>query len=300
MIVEALLRLLLAIHKQEPIKGNILTLGKQTIGIPKERILQIFKEQGVEVNPNFDMAQAEKDQSTRCRRDFSIDDASLYKMLGDDIHYHAMDVSDYENASMIHNLNDPIPKEWENKFDFIIDGSTFDHLVDLKTALANVVKLLKPGGRVFQCNTASNYANAGYLCFSADYFYDYYTLNKFADCRTYFGESYSTIGQNWLLHEFKYPDPKEKGYNIFRLSPFYTMVFVIARKGEDSTFDKIPTQICYRNKKDYPLYEQKLLAQPLPIRTISVKQTDFPMICRLKMKLLRKPCKESYEYVGWV
>ncbi|MEL7114711.1 MAG: methyltransferase [Pseudomonadota bacterium] len=59
----------------------------------------------------------------------------------------SMDFSDYEGASILQDLNKPIPDHLEQQFDFIFDGGTIEHVFNVPQALENVFRMLKPGGR---------------------------------------------------------------------------------------------------------------------------------------------------------
>jgi hypothetical protein len=52
----------------------VLSLGKQSIALPLERILQIFDDQDCKINPNLDLDKIKMDESTRFRNEKSIDD----------------------------------------------------------------------------------------------------------------------------------------------------------------------------------------------------------------------------------
>lgn len=302
MLVETLIKLLVAEHKKSPITGNILTLGKQTVGTPLSKILQIFHEQDCDINPTFNLEDVKFDQSTRIRSDHSIDDLDFFRLFGD-VNYQTMDVSKYEQASILHNLNEPIPPELQGQFDFIIDGGTFDHLFDIKTAFSNVVQLLKPGGRVFQWNAASNYGNAGYISFSADFFYDYYALNRFADCRTYFAQNNDIGGENWYLSEFI---PPGGPYGHFKPSYFYVMVIVMAKKGIHSTYDRMPIQLQYRDevlkeeyKRNIEEFESRKGTSLTP-KPIKLSQVKIPLQYKLIHAWEPKSDPHVYKPIGWL
>jgi len=163
-----------------------------------------------------------------------------------------MDVSHYEGADIIHDLNLSVPDSFKDQFDFIIDGGTFDHLVDIRTAFENVVKMLKPGGRVFQWNAASNFTGAAYISFGPDLFYDYYVLNQFADCKVYVAEV-DNVGQPELWDLFEFQGLDEYGY---LKSKRIQMTVVLAEKGISSTYDKIPVQAQYRNAHLWSAYKK--------------------------------------------
>lgn len=161
---------------------------------------------------------------------------------------------DIKDADIIHNLNYPVSKFLYEKFDFIIDGGTFDHLFDLRQAFENIVRMLKPDGRVLHQNAASNYTGATYLSFSPEIFYDYYTINWFADCKVWLAELDRIQGDEWDLYEFE----AVKDITHF-ISPRLQMVVVIAEKGEYSTWDKMPIQYQYRELTWSPVSKRNYL-----------------------------------------
>lgn len=294
MLVEALIRMLVAEHKRSPIQGKILVLGKQTMGIDLKKALEIFHEQGCSINPKFDKELVAKNLKT-------FDDTQFLQLFNN-IEYYSLDIVSEGSSSIVHDLNFPIPKKLEDQFDFIIDGGTFDHLVDIKSAFSNVIKMLKPGGRIFQWNAASNYANAGYLSFSADFFHDFYMVNKFAECKTFFAEGYTWGAQNWHIYEFM-PSSGNR-YPCFRASPFLTMVLVLATKGKNSTYDQMPIQLQYRGSNPQPylpgetIYPTTKTFSVTPIKLSSVKMP-------LKHKIAhafypRKPHAATYRTLGWL
>jgi len=120
------------------------------------------------------------------------------------------------------------------------------------------VKMLKPGGRIFQWNAASNFTGAAYISFGPDLFYDFYVLNKFADCKVYIAEI-NDLGQQelWDFYEFHGADK----YSHL-LSKRLQLTIVLAEKGTQSTYDKLLIQANYRDKDLWQAYRdnQKLIS----------------------------------------
>lgn len=91
-----------------------------------------------------------------------------------------MDISAYENADIIFDLNNPnLPNELKNRFDYILDGGTTEHVFDYAQALRNIVKMLKVGGKVFQYVPAFGWTNHSYYTLSPSLFADFYQSNGF-------------------------------------------------------------------------------------------------------------------------
>jgi len=253
MIVATLARMLIREHLYRPIKGKVLTLGRQTISMTYGQFVQLLKQENFPVSQeSLKDLEKKHDSLTRAGRDTNfISDEVFFDLLGIK-NVNVMDVSSYEGADILHNLNDPIPASLEGVFDFIIDGGTFDHLLNLRIAFENVVRLLKPGGRVFQWNAASNFTGGAYVSLGPDIFYDYYSLNKFTDCKVYLA-AVDDMGQNELWDLYEFSGDKEYGY-------FYSkrilMTVVLAEKGMDSTFGLIPVQSQYRDEHLKQVYRE--------------------------------------------
>ncbi|MGL4321258.1 MAG: methyltransferase domain-containing protein [Paracoccaceae bacterium] len=80
----------------------------------------------------------------------------------------SMDVADYEGASILHDLNLPVPESLHGQFDFIFDGGTIEHVFDVSTALINVFRMLRPGGRFISANGMNGWVGHGMYQFNPE------------------------------------------------------------------------------------------------------------------------------------
>jgi hypothetical protein len=83
----------------------------------------------------------------------------------------AMDVSDYEGASLIHDLNSPVPESLKQTYDLVFDGGTLEHIFHFPTALRSCLEMLKPNGRFVTVTMANNYCGHGFYQFSPELFW---------------------------------------------------------------------------------------------------------------------------------
>ena len=244
MITKTLARLLIQEHKYKPISGNVLQLGRQSINFNEAYLVAFFKKElGVTVDRDSSI---NNDDLTKFGKQHGfVSDHRFFQMFGVSS-LSSMDVTDYEGANIVHDLNYPVPKELWGKFDFIIDGGTFDHLIDIRVAFENVIRMLKPGGRVFSWNAASNFTGtAAYCSFGANLFYDFYAANKFADVKVFIANVTACGATNdmWQLWEY-FPDA-----GILRCPEnLQQVVIVLAEKAPDSTYNVMPCVSCYRPK----------------------------------------------------
>src|ERR1700730_386540 len=83
----------------------------------------------------------------------------------------SLDYSDYQGASITHDMNSPIPRELEATFDAVIDAGTIEHVFNFPVAISNCMKLVRPGGRLFLITVANNHCGHGFYQFSPELFF---------------------------------------------------------------------------------------------------------------------------------
>jgi len=132
-----------------------LTLGRQTVKLIPSDLKKVKAWSGIDLS---------KEQFAD----------SFFSALGA-ITIDSMDASSYEAATIIHNLNHPIPPTLHGAFDCVIDGGTLEHIFDFPRAYGDCLKMVKVGGHLIICNMANNCMGHGFYQFSPELFYS--TLN---------------------------------------------------------------------------------------------------------------------------
>jgi SAM-dependent methyltransferase len=84
---------------------------------------------------------------------------------------HALDVSPYEGADILHDLNEPLPDELEGRFDLVVDAGSLEHVFDVRRALQSYMRLVRPGGRLVILTMANNHCGHGFYQFSPELFF---------------------------------------------------------------------------------------------------------------------------------
>ncbi len=196
---------------------------------------------------------AKSDPSSR-----TIRDIDFFRMLGID-ETMAIDVSDFEGAEIILDLNQPIAPEFDQTCDLLVDGSLLDNIFDPVTGLKNIARLLRDGGRCLLLN-AGNIHTRGlpYTLLSPFWFFDYFAWNNFDYCQVYVTLYDATSGASEVYaisyeHVARHVGP---GYIKWIPVPQRMSVAVYAEKGPNSTWDQIPTQSPYRNEADWKKFSE--------------------------------------------
>ncbi len=157
--------------------GALATLGKQNVVITPEQWRDITAR-----HPVCAGVAVETEHHLRWRTDF-VATRSFFRALGfSDVA--AIDVSAYEAADYIVDLNGPmLPPKLHERFDFVFDGSTIEHIFHLPNVLTNIFAMLKVGGRVLHMAPSNHFMDDGFYQLSPTFFTDYYAANGFTiDC----------------------------------------------------------------------------------------------------------------------
>ena len=163
---------ILQVIKESGTQGKTLCMiGKQDIHIEWDKMREMIYKY------HFDI---KKDVYEKIKDIQPIDSFQLFEMFGiarEGIH--AVDFSEYENADIIFDLNKDLPKDMFEKYDYVINGGTLEHIFDVAKAMTNIYDMVKPGGVVIHIVPFAGLANHGFYSFSPTFFLDYCEANSF-------------------------------------------------------------------------------------------------------------------------
>lgn len=300
-ISPSLARAFLQEHRHKPIKGNVVLIGRQTMGMTPAEARRMCAEEGVAVRPDLvdsDMI----DTFTRAATGKGwISDYGFFSLFTD-AKILSIDVTDYEGADVIHDMHHPIPASMEGIADFLWIGSCLDNMCDPITALQNSIKMLKPGGRLVDMEIGVPQANA-YLIFSPAMLFDFFAINKFDDCRIYVGmfDPAQMHGGPWHFYSMADFRATVEQLPMKRLPERIVIVtYLVAERGANTTWDQKPVQGQYR-PDDTPYREAFSLwaASPRPLLKTHRRHMLPHRINRLLPKSLRSmPEIRGFRYLG--
>ena len=149
---------------------SLCMLGKQSLLIELSEVIYIFNK----MNIKYDVNLLEKIKEKEC-----VDTYEFFECLGFK-EVHALDFTSDDGADIIFNLNDKnLPEELVEKFDYVLDGGTLEHVFDIAQALENMSRIVKTGGYVIHLSPAGGYIDHGFYSFSPTFFNDFYTKNGY-------------------------------------------------------------------------------------------------------------------------
>ena len=156
----------------------------------------------------------------------------------------SMDYSEYEGASLIHDLNESLPDPYVEKFSLVIDSGTCEHISDIKNAVSCVKSMVKNQGHVIMISPANNWLGHGYYQLSPEF-----AFQNFSQGFEIIGV-YISFKRMFSYRIFEIPNPIKVGrrLNINRKG-IATLMF-IARKSNEPKKNS-------SNQSDYELAWQK-------------------------------------------
>ena len=234
-------RLLLDEHKQRPFHGRVLQFGRSSIYFTWPELEKWARLHGVSLAP---VPEVKLSHDPRLARQGCIDDKTFFTALGFS-EVESCDISDWEEADHVMDLNLPVPEELHGRFDVVLDPGSSLQIFHQPNLLANIHALLKPGGRIVHAGVPSNnHMDLGFYMFSPTFFHDFYSANRYR----IEGEFVCVLSPYWHLGRFhstpwkiyKYTSGCLDHLNYGRYGARQTALFLVATKLEESTGDKVP------------------------------------------------------------
>ncbi|MEO0946455.1 MAG: methyltransferase domain-containing protein [Pseudomonadota bacterium] len=151
---------------EHKLSGRLLMLGRQRwIGSRKGKAATFFAETIERYLPGITEADL-------CNTENHFSE-TFFRTLGYD-HVDSMDFSEFEGASIIQDLSQPLDPSLEGQFDVIYDGGTCEHIFELPTAYRNIDRMLKTGGVLIGHSPCNNWINHSFYQINPEMVYGFW------------------------------------------------------------------------------------------------------------------------------
>ena len=243
-------KLLMHLAKEGMAFGKVLTLGRQRLNLTKrdlQRNLYAFGYEAV-------AAEVKSKSGGYCE--------NFLELLGAD-QVHSMDVSGYENATLLHDLNDPVGHEVKGSYDTIIDSGTLEHVFNFPVAIKNCMELLRTGGNYIGITPCNNFFGHGFYQFSPELYYRIFSQeNGFEVKKLYF----FVDDRNTSFYKVTDPAAAKERVILNNVLPSYLLV-VAHKISNEKIFSTTPQQSDYEHiiwkKEKASSRFQKFIPKPL-------------------------------------
>lgn len=160
----------------------------------------------------------------------------------------SIDYSDYEKASIIYDLNKPIPNELKNRFSLIVDGGTIEHVFNFPVAIKNCMEALSVGGHYVGITPTNNLMGHGFYQFSPELYYRIFSKeNGFKMKEMLIAVNKENGNAEW----FKVMDPLEVKSRVGLMNnSALSLTFVAEKIEKKEIFTTTPQQSDYMSTWD--------------------------------------------------
>lgn len=138
-----------------------LTLGRQNLYIDVDDLEEVLSDH---------FRDGVGDVSDAARRAHSAYIEPFLELLGAS-EVVSVDYSDYEGATVVHDLNQPVGLELRGRFDVVLDCGTLEHIFNFPVAIKNCMEMLKVSGCLIIHTPVNNQMGHGFYQFSPELFF---------------------------------------------------------------------------------------------------------------------------------
>jgi len=159
-----------------------------------------------------------------------------------------LDLSDYEGATILHDLNTPISPVLREKFLTVIDIGTSEHIYNITQALQNLKDLCALNGYLLIISPANSWLGHGFYQFSPELFFRTFDSKSGFEIQNLFLIKHKISGDAW----YELTDPKSKGRRGTILTKNRCTIAVLAHKVSLERTQFLPQQSDYEPAWDGP------------------------------------------------
>jgi len=213
-------------------KKNLLTLGRQ----------------GIHISPHTIDSFLEKNNLSHLKNKYHW---GFCEQFFNDLGFEnvdSLDNSDYEEASIIHNMNLPIPNEFK-KYDFVFDGGTTEHIFNTPQVCENIINMLTIDGIYLSVIPNNNLSGHGIYQFSPEFFLSAFSKNYGMEVQELYLAKVGSGMNEWI--NVNNHNAKEDGRNISKFDGNeHVYIIAIIKKLSDERLNLIthpPNQFSYEN-----------------------------------------------------
>ena len=213
---------------------DAITLGRQDLLVQYEDIENLFN--------RYDIPFTEKSITNLYNKNNQFAEP-LFEYLGAES-CKSIDNSDFENASIVYDLNDPIKNELKGQFDTVIDGGTLEHVFNFPQAIKNCMELIKVGGNFISITPTNNFVGHGFYQLGPELLYRIFSEENGFKVKKMI---YCEYNNDDLWYEIL--DPKIVSHRVEVRSMYPSSLMLLAEKVKNTNiFEKTPQQSDYASE----------------------------------------------------
>jgi len=153
----------------------------------------------------------------------------------------SFDGSAYEGATHVHDMNQPIPNDYRERYTAVVDGGSLEHVFDFPAAIRNCMEMVAVGGHFLCIAPANNFMGHGFYQFSPELFF-----RLFAGANGYRLVRLLAYEQGSRASWFSVRDPEVVRRRVMLVNRKRVCLLVLAQRTENAPIlDNPPQQSDY-------------------------------------------------------
>lgn len=114
----------------------------------------------------------------------SVDSEEIEHILNDENHFaeplfvklgaeviDSIDCMPFEGATIVHDMNLPLPEKLKNSYSLVFDGGTLEHVFNFPQSIKNCMEMVKVDGHFMSVTPCNNMMGHGFYQFSPELFF---------------------------------------------------------------------------------------------------------------------------------
>src|SRR4051794_40251222 len=126
-------------------------IGRQSLHVEPDVLRQTLQEGGITVS---------SDAAARLVSEADGFCEPLFRLMGA-TEVASIDLSPYQHATILHDMNNPLPERYAQQFSLVIDGGSLEHVFNFPQAIANCMRSLRVGGCYMAVTPTNNFMGHG-------------------------------------------------------------------------------------------------------------------------------------------
>tara|TARA_B100000315_G_C14570045_1_gene585015 strand:+ start:1170 stop:2114 length:945 start_codon:yes stop_codon:yes gene_type:complete len=160
----------------------------------------------------------------------------LFKLLGAEV-VHSIDVSSFEGANIIHDMNCNISDELTEEYTAVFDGGCLEHIFNFPIAIRNCMCLLNISGSFLSSTPINNYVGHGFYQFTPELFFRLFSIEN----------GFKTVSTHAYINRYEsqwysIADPLSVGTRVKFVNAYATDMFFHAVKTRKTNILSVPPQ----------------------------------------------------------
>jgi SAM-dependent methyltransferase len=153
----------------------------------------------------------------------------------------SLDFSDYEQATIVHDINERVADALKERFSCVFDGGTLEHVFDFPRAIRNAMEMVAVGGHFLGVGPVNNLPGHGFYQFSPELYF-----RIFSEQNGFVLEEVSVCEARRNAPFYRIDDPMKIGRRVqfTNSKPAYVMVRA-RRLRRAAIFKTVPQQTYY-------------------------------------------------------